>query len=141
MAERWYLERGFVHFQGRGLFARQPIEAGTVLFEESPLVSSQFCWNAAYGYLACEYCLRPLETAECNVRRLASDFAIDLPYPECCSVQEQLERHTRCADCGTLYCSQACLNDALERYHKGLCLGANKDNASHPVNALIDFWK
>uniref|UniRef100_A0A1Q3F3A4 Putative histone tail methylase n=1 Tax=Culex tarsalis TaxID=7177 RepID=A0A1Q3F3A4_CULTA len=127
--------------KGRGLFARQLIKAGTVLFEESPLVSSQFSWNAAYGYLACEYCLRPLETAECNVRRLANDYAIELPYPECCPVQEQLEDHTRCADCGTLYCSQSCLGDALERYHKAICLGANKDKTSHPVNALIEFWK
>lgn len=111
------------------------------MFEESPLVSCQFSWNAAYGYLACEYCLRPLETAECNVRRLANDFAIDLPYPECCPVQEQLSGHTRCADCGAMYCSQACLAEAQQRYHKVLCLGANKDNDSHPVNALIEFWK
>ncbi|XP_058821496.1 histone-lysine N-trimethyltransferase SMYD5 [Topomyia yanbarensis] len=128
-------------FKGRGLFAVVPIKAGTVLFEESPLVSCQFSWNSSYGYLACEYCLRPLETAESNVRRLTNDYTINLPYPECCTVQEQLSSHTKCTDCMEMYCGAECLQNALQLYHRVLCLGANRSDTNHPINALVEFWK
>lgn len=94
-----------------------------------------------YGYLACEFCLRPLETAECNVRRLSNDYSINLPYPECCAVQEGLSKHTKCPDCLEMYCSETCQQSALGSYHKALCLGANRTDQSHPINALIEFWK
>lgn len=49
----------FVAFeQGKGLFAVKPLKAGDVIFEESPLVCCQFAWNATYGYLACDFCMR-----------------------------------------------------------------------------------
>jgi hypothetical protein len=49
----------FVVFeQGKGLFALKPFKAGDVIFEEKPLVCCQFAWNAAYGYLACDFCMR-----------------------------------------------------------------------------------
>jgi len=44
--------------QGKGLFAVKPFKAGDVIFEERPLVCCQFAWNAAYGYLACDFCMR-----------------------------------------------------------------------------------
>ncbi|XP_055607025.1 histone-lysine N-trimethyltransferase SMYD5 [Uranotaenia lowii] len=127
--------------KGRGLFATVPIAEGTVLFEETPLVSSQFCWNAAYGYLACEYCMKPLETAESNVQRLANDFTINLPYLECCPIQNHLDEHVRCPDCNERYCSRRCFNNALQQYHKVLCLGTERNNEQHPVNKLIEYWK
>lgn len=55
------------------MYALQNYAVGDIIFEEAPLISSQYCWNAAYGYAACEHCLRPLETAEDNVRRLTAD--------------------------------------------------------------------
>lgn len=127
--------------KGKSLFATNHIKSGTVIFEESPLVSSQFSWNAIYGYLACEYCLRPLETAERNVRRLTNDYSINLPYSECCHIQEEVGKHAKCPDCMENYCSEACLQCALDSYHKALCLGANRTNTNHPINALIEFWK
>ncbi|XP_058451730.1 histone-lysine N-trimethyltransferase SMYD5 [Malaya genurostris] len=127
--------------KGRGMFAVVPIKAGTVLFEESPLVSCQFSWNRAYGYLACEYCLRPLETAATNVKRLTNDFTINLPYPEYCSVQSQYSKHTKCPDCMEIFCSVECLQNALHLYHRVLCLGINRTDESHPINVLVEFWK
>lgn len=131
----------FYCLQGRGVFATVPIKADTVLFEEAPLVSAQFSWNYTYGYLVCEYCLKPLETAETNVRRLANDFSISLPYIECCPVQEQLSGHTKCPDCRELYCSEECMHTAAKLYHRVLCLGAEKNNMEHPTNVLVEFWK
>lgn len=127
--------------KGRGLYATAPIKEGTVLFEETPLVSAQFSWNYTYGYLACEYCLKPLETAETNVRRLTTDYSISLPYAECCPIQEQLGGHTKCPDCRENYCSDDCLQNAAKLYHRALCLGAAKGNSEHPTNALVEFWK
>lgn len=45
-------------FQGKGLFATKMYEPGDIILEEDPLVSCQFAWNAAYRYLACDYCMR-----------------------------------------------------------------------------------
>lgn len=56
------------------------MKCGEVILQESPLVSSQFSWNKAYGYLACEHCMLPLETAQENIRRLAFDATIILPH-------------------------------------------------------------
>lgn len=58
---------------------------------------AQFLWNQAYGYLACDYCLKPLESAEENVRRLAGVPDLHLPYSECCETKKD-----ECIDC--LYC-------------------------------------
>lgn len=44
--------------KGNGLFAKRQIKSGETIFEENPLVSAQFSWNAAYGYNACDHCLR-----------------------------------------------------------------------------------
>uniref|UniRef100_A0A182Y7F6 SET domain-containing protein n=1 Tax=Anopheles stephensi TaxID=30069 RepID=A0A182Y7F6_ANOST len=127
--------------KGRGLYATELIPDGTTIFEEKPLVSCQYSWNAAYGYLACEYCLRPLETAERNVQRLTNDPNIMLPRAECCTVEANLLNHTRCAQCGVLYCSSECLSEAQQRYHAAICLGAEAHNEQHPVNVLVEFWK
>ncbi|KAL1461426.1 hypothetical protein WDU94_013326 [Cyamophila willieti] len=56
--------------KGRGLFAKKAYKKGDLIFEESPLVCAQFSWNVAYGYLACENCMRPLETAEENAQEI-----------------------------------------------------------------------
>lgn len=112
-----------------------------MIFEEAPLISAQYCWNAAYGYIACEHCLRPLETAETNVRRLTNDGSISLPYIECCPTQEWLLRQTIMCNCGVRFCSQDCFVKAMSTYHHTLCLGDQSDNPEHPLNKLIDAWK
>lgn len=127
--------------QGRGIYALRQYTAGDVIFEEAPLISAQYCWNAAYGYVACEHCLRPLETAETNVRRLTNDGDICLPYIECCPTQEWLLRQTIMCNCGVRFCSQDCFVKAMSTYHHTLCLGDQSDNPEHPLNKLIDAWK
>lgn len=87
--------------QGKGLFATQDYSEGDVIFVERPLVSAQFAWNAAYRYLACEYCMRSLETAEQMARRLTGNAYLNLPHSECCSVRPS--EHILCR-----YCSVSC---------------------------------
>ena len=70
---------------------------GDVLFGEEPLVSAQFLWNAMYRYAACDQCLRPLETAQDNCRRLTGNVSLDLPFPENCDIKK--EEHVRCSHC------------------------------------------
>lgn len=112
-----------------------------MIFEEAPLISAQYCWNASYGYIACEHCLRPLETAETNVRRLTNDQTINLPYVECCPTQEWLLRQTIMCSCGVRFCSQDCFVKAMSTYHHTLCLGDQHENPEHPLNKLVETWK
>ncbi|MPC29414.1 SET and MYND domain-containing protein 5 [Portunus trituberculatus] len=76
------------HPIGKGLFATKNFKTGDVIFEERPLVSCQFLWNAAYGYLACDFCIKPLEAAEENASRLAQNPQLSLPFPECCDTKK-----------------------------------------------------
>lgn len=47
--------------------------------------------------VACEYCLRALETAEENARRLSGIPALSLPHQELCRVRPEL--HQACPHC------------------------------------------
>lgn len=127
--------------KGRAVYALRPYATNDVIFEEAPLISAQFCWNSAYGYKACEHCLRPLETAEQNVQRLTTDTTIALPYIECCPTQEWLLRQTIKCNCGVCFCSQDCFCKAMSTYHYSLCLGENNGNPEHPINKLVEAWK
>lgn len=59
------------------------------------------CWscfgNQSRCSLACEYCLRALETAEENARRLSALPSLSLPHPELCKVRPEL--HQACPHC------------------------------------------
>jgi len=125
--------------KGKGLFAVKPLKAGDVIFEESPLVCCQFAWNAAYGYLACDFCMRPLEGAEENIRRLAGKKDLVLPYPHCCPTNR--ESHTQCPLCGVQYCSSICRDKAWSQYHKTLCLKSHSPDPNHPLERLNESWK
>ena len=59
----------FLTPQGKAVFATAAIPKDQAIFEEEPLVCSQFLWNEIYKYKACEYCLRSLETAQEMGRR------------------------------------------------------------------------
>ena len=84
--------------------------------------------------------MRPLETAQENVCRLAEDSSIKLPYlKECC--QTNKSQHCACANCGVEYCSRECLELALNTYHQVMCLGSERFNPNMPMNLLIDVWK
>ncbi|XP_006629574.2 histone-lysine N-trimethyltransferase SMYD5 [Lepisosteus oculatus] len=125
--------------KGRGLFAKKAICKGENIFIERPLVSAQFLWNALYKYRACEYCLRSLETAEENARRLSGNASLLLPHPEQCSIRPEL--HQACPRCQVMYCSTECRRAALEQYHQVLCLGQSRDDLEHPLNKLQEAWR
>ncbi|KAK9881916.1 hypothetical protein WA026_018110 [Henosepilachna vigintioctopunctata] len=125
--------------KGKGLFVKRAFKKGDVIFEEVPLVCCQFSWNATCKYRACDHCLKPLETAEENARRLTGIIDLDLPYPECCTTKK--DTITCCEKCGIEYCSSECLVLADSQYHKILCLGTRDRNGCHPLELLNDAWK
>lgn len=119
------------------MFATKSFNLGEVILEEDPLVSCQFAWNSAYRYLACDNCMRPLETPEQNVRRLACKPDIVLPHSNI--YESNLENVTSCDQCSVLYCSEDCRKVAFEKYHRLLC--HDSTDAQHPINVLLDAWK
>uniref|UniRef100_A0A8C9YE56 Protein-lysine N-trimethyltransferase SMYD5 n=1 Tax=Sander lucioperca TaxID=283035 RepID=A0A8C9YE56_SANLU len=127
------------NIKGKGLFAKKSIKKGDTIFLERPLVSAQFLWNALYKYKACEYCLRALETAEENARRLSGNPGLSLPHPELCRVRPEL--HQACPQCQVMYCSSECRQAAADQYHRVLCLGSSQDDPDHPINKLKDAWR
>ena len=122
-------------YKGRGLFALRDFRKGETLFREKPLVSVQFSWNQVYGYKCCHHCFEPLETANENVVRLASDPNIVLPYHECCLTRKNF--HVKCQNCDVLYCSESCREEAWHSYHKILC----HNDPNHPLKVLDEMWR
>jgi len=111
--------------QGKGLFAARDYAEGDIIFVERPLVCAQFAWNAAYKYLACDHCMRSLETAEQMVRRLTGNASRTLPHADCCSVQPS--EHVVCHHCSvsyTLYFSKVKLDFSLK-----YCLSSKSCNS------------
>ncbi|XP_078530609.1 protein-lysine N-trimethyltransferase SMYD5 [Lissotriton helveticus] len=125
--------------KGKGLFATRNIRKGETIFKEKPLVSAQFLWNALYRYRACDHCLRALETAEENARRLSGNAFLVLPHPEQCQIRRDL--HQVCPNCQVVYCSASCQTSAYDQYHKALCLGASREDPKHPLNKLQEAWR
>jgi len=125
--------------KGKCLFAKTKILKGTIIFEEDPLVCCQFSWNAACKYKACNHCLRHLETAEENIRRLTGNSSLELPYPECCETNK--ECIVSCPGCGVEYCSENCQTTAFAQYHKTLCIQTHERQNVHPLEHLEETWK
>lgn len=125
--------------KGKGLFALKKFNAGDIIFEERPLVCAQFLWNQAYGYLACDYCMKPLETAEENVRRLTGIQDLCLPYSECCGTKK--EECVDCLYCEVSYCNSVCRDQAWEQYHQVLCTSSLYGETKHPLDQLQDAWR
>lgn len=125
--------------KGKGLFALRSFKEGDIILEEKPFVCCQFSWNTEYGYLACDNCLKPLENAEENARRLSGKRDLILPYPECCETKK--ESITECDACGVKYCSSECKTVAYQRYHKTLCLQSREKDQSNPLVQLNETWK
>ncbi|XP_037812103.1 SET and MYND domain-containing protein 5 [Lucilia sericata] len=127
--------------KGRAMLATKAYNVGDVIFEEEPFVSSQFSWNAAYGYAACDHCMRPLETVTENVRRLASKPALVVPLLEHDPTKQWLEQFCCCPKCKVRYCSEDCRMEALKKYHRVACMGSFRTDDSHPINRLNEIWK
>ncbi|CRL05548.1 CLUMA_CG018232, isoform A [Clunio marinus] len=126
------------NLKGRSLVANKVIAIDEVILEEAPFVCSQFSWNKAYGYLACENCMLPLETAEQNVRRLAFDPSIILPFPESDPVIHLQQKFVQCQECSLKFCSTECLEEAKFKYHSIMC-HALKPN--QPFDSINEIWK
>jgi len=127
--------------KGKGLFCSVDIKEGDVILTERPLVACQFSWNRKYNYVACDNCMKSLETAQNMARRLASDYSIELPHTEEDEALRQQKMMFRCPQCQIPFCSEECYAEAIGKYHKVLCLGSEKDNTNHPLNRLEETWR
>ncbi|XP_061714524.1 histone-lysine N-trimethyltransferase SMYD5 isoform X2 [Cydia pomonella] len=131
----------YIHTQtyifGKAMFSTKNYEPGDIILEEDPLVSCQFAWNAAYKYIACDHCMRPLETPEQNVRRLSANPDMVLPHPDCYDLC--LDNITSCDQCGAYYCSESCQQQAYAKYHRTICYDTN--DLQHPIAVLLEAWK
>ena len=86
--------------KGRGMFSEKNFEEGEIIFEERPVVCSQFLWNAMYDYLACSSCMKSLESAEQMARRLTGNAALELPYASgCCEIARLGQKVIKCHRC------------------------------------------
>lgn len=90
--------------KGKGLFANKDFREGELIFEEKPLVCSQFLWNSLYKYTACSSCLKSLETAEQMARRLSGNANLELPYAsKCCDITRLGQKIIICHHCQVMY--------------------------------------
>jgi len=128
--------------KGKGLFASKNFNGGEVIFEEKPLVCSQFLWNSMYKYTACGGCMKSLETAEQMARRLTGNASLELPYAsKCCEITLLGQTIVNCHRCQRKYCSEECRESAWEQHHRTLCLGENQGDPSHPLEQLQEAWR
>ncbi|XP_015116224.1 SET and MYND domain-containing protein 5 [Diachasma alloeum] len=139
MANQGYQVQKINEEKGKGLVALRHFKEGEIILEEKPVVCCQFSWNQDYRYLACDNCLTPLEDAEENARRLSGKNDLVLVCSDCCETQKDLI--TECPACGVKYCSNECLTEASQKYHKTLCLQSREKNENHPLVQLKETWK
>ncbi|XP_014675721.1 PREDICTED: SET and MYND domain-containing protein 5-like [Priapulus caudatus] len=125
--------------KGRCLFATHDIREGEHIFEEEPIASCQFLWNAFYQYRACDHCMKPLETAEQNARRLTANPELTVPHADICTVETA--KHVACQRCQVQYCSKECKEKAWRLYHRILCKIESVDDPSHPLIVLKESWR
>lgn len=79
--------------------------------------------------------MHPLETAEENIRRLAFDATVILPYPEADAVKKNV---VQCPNCSTKFCSAECLLQAEKQYHKLMCPHLQPNQSFDRIN---EIWK
>lgn len=87
--------------------------------------------------------MRSLETPEELATRLTgASLPVHLPFYERCGFEQELQEQqasiVHCNDCSVEFCSEACRNTAIEKYHRVLC---TKGDAEHPLIQLQDAWK
>jgi len=142
MCEAHFLIKQASPDKGKGLFASKNFNEGEVIFEEKPLVCSQFLWNSMYKYTACGGCMKSLETAEQMARRLTGNASLELPYAsKCCEITLLGQTIVNCHRCQIKYCSEECRESAWEQHHRTLCLGENQGDPSHPLEQLQEAWR
>lgn len=80
----------------------------------------------------------PLETAEQNVRRLAFNPAVVLPFPEADASLKVQAAIVECPETKFKFCSEACKAEAEKKYHKLVGAHLMPGQALDYVN---EIWK
>jgi hypothetical protein len=128
---------------GFGVFASSAIKAGSVIFNEEPLLRLQSLTNKSDA-VVCGGCYRfigslglQLEFLARKVNRLSS-FESGARFPE----DQFLSEVVTCGfTCGELYCSEACRASHWDRGHSVLCTGcvAEEQANSSPLIAFKSY--
>lgn len=130
-----------MYFQGRGLVATRHIFPGEIIFVENPMVSSQFSINEADGFLCCNHCMYPLETANENFKRVGKLQDFRLLFDELDRIEYDEKISEECLQCGIQYCSENCRIRAWRSYHSAACMGMEgRRNMEHHLNKINNLW-
>lgn len=129
-----YYESRHSTLHGRGLFATRAIPKASALFRERPLVCMQTLQNR-HESLACAFCFGFLPSpAAVHLNILTGD--LDLQgvgeAPESFGVWGCVQ------NCGEIYCSKECSDQAWSSSHGLLCVGAITE-AEAPNHPLFRF--
>jgi len=103
--------------KGRGMFASRSFKQEETLFFEQPIISQQHVTNRLIAR-TCGNCFRFLGTLEEQLAHHRELLEMQsLPIHNASGI-------VRCVhECGELYCSEECRNEALFRHHNILCVG------------------
>ncbi|KAJ9471814.1 hypothetical protein DIPPA_19363 [Diplonema papillatum] len=108
---------------GRGLATARSCSAGDVLVEERPVVSCTVQKKGKRAVPACDHCQRAMVAFDgVELPTFLKDHRALWPYDPALS--------TQCTSCGAWYCSAACKEAALLRYHAAEC----------PAWSVADDW-
>lgn len=78
----------------------------------------------------------PLESAEQNIWRLTSDPSVLLPFPDADPAKDV--QQIKCQECSAKFCSENCLLEAENKYHKFLC---KQSLPNQPLDQINEIWK
>lgn len=131
---RWVVVKAAGH-RGRGAFAREDIEEGTVLFTELPLVGIQHGDNHRH-VLACSQCFRHCGSLRSQILRLLEHDAdvhipAELPHDDVRSCPDPFPCRMKC---GVTFCSAPCEQLGWTSWHSLLCTRGSSD-----ATALREF--
>lgn len=122
-----------------GIVADSDFDSDAVIFNENPIVSSQFLYNKDF-FPACSYCLRSLESPDEMLRRLSGSSATpSLPFLD--EYSHLKGTFTTCDSCNETYCNEECLKNAWNDHHRILCVGRCSPNKAKALLDINDFWK
>jgi len=118
--------------KGRGIVATKDLKEEEILFTETPICSAQMSWGVKLGYLACSYCMRPLETQDECIQRLTKNKISSLPKTE---HTYQAPPIIKCTKRGEIFCSEKCKNEADMKYNRMLTTVKDK------IEEIDDLWR
>eukprot|EP00026_Physarum_polycephalum_P003924 Phypoly_transcript_03941.p1 GENE.Phypoly_transcript_03941~~Phypoly_transcript_03941.p1 ORF type:complete len:438 (+),score=59.35 Phypoly_transcript_03941:819-2132(+) len=93
--------------KGRGVVATRALQKGSILYVDVPYVS-QVLFENKIPFITCNHCMKVLSEEKLPEQVTKSRFKV--------------------CQCGEVYCTQQCQDEAYQQHHKSLCASGNKIN-------------